>query len=126
MLLSGLPQYEFITTTALAVHSDRDFTADDYEALRALDEGVDSQRGASREVIRALPVERLPLGPDAHAAAAAMGRCVVCLEEFKPGGRRKRLPCGHGFHTRCIDRWLRTRANCPVCQQSVVPDTPSR
>ena len=103
--------------------SDRDFTADDYEALRALDEGLDSRRGAPRDLIRSLPVERLPSGGGAAAACEALGRCVVCLEEFKPGGRLKRLPCGHAFHARCIDRWLRTKAVCPVCQQGIAPET---
>ncbi|KAL6766825.1 hypothetical protein ACKKBG_A37515 [Auxenochlorella protothecoides x Auxenochlorella symbiontica] len=97
--------------------SDRDFTADDYEALRALDEGLEDRRGADAASIRALPVERL-----SREAAAEVGRCVVCLEDVSPGTRLKRLPCGHAFHTRCIDRWLRSRGACPVCQRGIGPE----
>ncbi|RMZ53875.1 hypothetical protein APUTEX25_005621 [Auxenochlorella protothecoides] len=96
---------------------DRDFTADDYEALRALDEGLEDRRGADAASIRALPVERL-----SREAAAEVGRCVVCLEDVSPGTRLKRLPCGHAFHTRCIDRWLRSRGACPVCQRGIGPE----
>lgn len=42
--------------------------------------------------------------------------CVICLE----AGARVGAPCGltHGgclFHKGCLNRWLRTRARCPLC-----------
>lgn len=37
--------------------SDRDFTADDYEALCRLDENVENRKGATRAEINALPTE---------------------------------------------------------------------
>lgn len=99
---------------APALRSDRDFTADDYEALRALDEGLEDRRGADPAAIRALPVERAPRG-----GGPQPDRCVVCLEDVRPGARMKRLPCGHAFHPRCIDRWLRARGACPICQLEI-------
>lgn len=50
--------------------------------------------------------------------------CSICLNRFDhnpptPIHRRyvKRLPCGHTFHIRCIDRWLLEHITCPVCRQ---------
>ncbi len=29
------------------------------------------------------------------------------------------LPCGHGFHVSCIDRWLLDNRACPFCKNNV-------
>lgn len=28
----------------------------------------------------------------------------------------RKLDCGHTFHTRCLDRWKRRSATCPMCR----------
>ncbi|KAL0913718.1 hypothetical protein M5K25_017199 [Dendrobium thyrsiflorum] len=46
--------------------------------------------------------------------------CSVCLSAIEEGEKVRVLPsCGHGFHARCIDAWLRTRLSCPVCRSDV-------
>ncbi|KAH7282923.1 hypothetical protein KP509_35G053600 [Ceratopteris richardii] len=59
--------------------------------------------------------------------------CCICLSPLKSscGLVRYRIrfipSCGHGFHPRCIRRWLQLRNNealCPVCRAHV-PSTPS-
>ncbi|GAB5358779.1 hypothetical protein AAMO2058_000488000 [Amorphochlora amoebiformis] len=48
-------------------------------------------------------------------------RCVICIEDFKDGEELKILPCRHGFHPGCIDRWLADHSDrCPVCNQSLL------
>ncbi|KAL4367517.1 hypothetical protein GQ457_05G008940 [Hibiscus cannabinus] len=43
--------------------------------------------------------------------------CVVCLSEFAAGERLRILPrCNHGFHARCIDKWLSSHSSCPTCR----------
>ena len=32
--------------------------------------------------------------------------CVICMTDFKPGERVRRLACLHLFHVDCIDHWL--------------------
>ncbi|KAK3019366.1 hypothetical protein RJ639_003946 [Escallonia herrerae] len=43
--------------------------------------------------------------------------CAICLSDFAPGERVRLLPkCNHGFHVRCIDRWLTSHSSCPTCR----------
>lgn len=46
--------------------------------------------------------------------------CTICLEEvIESDNNKKVLHCNHTFHKNCIDRWLRTRSQCPVCRRRV-------
>lgn len=119
---------------ALALLSQqRDFTADDYDTLLALD---DDQNNPSAILARAAPSELHPLplytfqgqGPgDASEAESSRSplphqQCSVCLETFHAGDRIRVLPCMHQFHMACVDRWLtevcaRLQSDQPECQQ---------
>ncbi|XP_061345216.1 RING-H2 finger protein ATL78-like [Gastrolobium bilobum] len=47
--------------------------------------------------------------------------CVICLSEFTSGERVRILPkCNHGFHVRCIDKWLSSHSSCPKCRQCLI------
>lgn len=47
--------------------------------------------------------------------------CVICLSEFTPGERVRILPkCNHGFHVRCIDKWLSSHSSCPKCRHCLI------
>ncbi|XP_031483160.1 RING-H2 finger protein ATL65 [Nymphaea colorata] len=46
--------------------------------------------------------------------------CAVCLLEFDSGDYLRVLPgCHHAFHVDCIDIWLRSHANCPLCRAGI-------
>lgn len=48
--------------------------------------------------------------------------CSVCLGEFHDGELARLLPkCRHAFHLPCIDRWLRSHVNCPLCRSPIMP-----
>lgn len=48
--------------------------------------------------------------------------CSICLGDYKAKDMLRLLPdCGHMFHLRCIDPWLRMHPTCPLCRTSPVP-----
>ncbi|KAJ0045422.1 hypothetical protein Pint_06270 [Pistacia integerrima] len=50
------------------------------------------------------------------------GLCSVCLCEFEEGEELRTLPeCLHSFHAPCIDMWLYSHPNCPMCRADAVP-----
>lgn len=52
--------------------------------------------------------------------------CSVCLVEFQEDESIRLLPkCSHAFHVHCIDTWLRTHSNCPLCRANVCCDVKS-
>ena len=87
-----------------------------YEGLLAAFGDGTENMGASVETITSLPTAqvktkngKVDLPPDAC-------QCAVCLEDFEGGDTRKTLPCLHGFHEGCIDKWLKTNGACPICK----------
>ncbi|XP_068644667.1 RING-H2 finger protein ATL52-like [Aristolochia californica] len=52
---------------------------------------------------------------------ASQSECSVCLSVFVEGEDIRKLPkCKHQFHADCIDMWLYSHSNCPVCRTVVV------
>ncbi|KAL5558912.1 hypothetical protein UlMin_035123 [Ulmus minor] len=50
--------------------------------------------------------------------------CSVCLNEFREEETLRLLPkCSHAFHIPCIDTWLRSHTNCPLCRAHIVSET---
>ncbi|GBM49095.1 hypothetical protein AVEN_266450-1 [Araneus ventricosus] len=41
--------------------------------------------------------------------------CVICLDTEK-AKRTKKVKCGHEFHVKCINNWLKCSDSCPVCR----------
>lgn len=48
--------------------------------------------------------------------------CAVCLSAFEEGEDVRKLPkCKHSFHAPCIDMWLYSHSDCPLCRAKVDP-----
>lgn len=46
--------------------------------------------------------------------------CTICFQQFEDSDTVRVLGCSHGFHVRCIDKWLLTRRNtCANCRTPV-------
>ncbi|KAK4283454.1 hypothetical protein QN277_000402 [Acacia crassicarpa] len=47
--------------------------------------------------------------------------CPVCLSGFEEGEEVTKLPrCKHRFHALCIDMWLYSHFDCPICRTPVL------
>ncbi|KAK7260235.1 hypothetical protein RIF29_26116 [Crotalaria pallida] len=71
---------------------------------------------ASNEaIIQSLKTSKLP--PESF--------CSICMSEDDEDDDDKEevefsaMPCGHGFHHRCIVQWLNTSHMCPICRYTL-------
>lgn len=46
-------------------------------------------------------------------ASTSSCSCTICLEEFGASENVSQLPCGHYFHTACINKWVLEDWRCP-------------
>lgn len=53
------------------------------------------------------------------------GDCLICGDEFAVKATVTTMSCGHGFHDKCIARWLRQQNSCPVCRLKLDDPTSS-
>lgn len=91
------------------------------------------RRMTPEQVEQAFPVERYQQGneivtADGTVLSAQLDQvdlscCSICLDEYEPGDRIRRLPCGHVFHSTCIAKWLTERScTCPLCKLDLLPE----
>jgi len=70
---------------------------------------------------QSLQTTALLLNRTVRARDASVDTCAICLEDVGADERIAGLECGHGFHQRCLMRWL-TRPGascCPLCRGDV-------
>ncbi|KAK8607034.1 hypothetical protein V6N13_052785 [Hibiscus sabdariffa] len=73
-----------------------------------------ARSGVEKNALKAFPTVKYTVGLKLPGLDSA---CVVCLSEFAAGERLRILPqCNHGFHARCIDKWLSSHSSCPTCR----------
>ena len=93
----------------------RDLTPEDYELLLRLDERV-APKTVSKKILNSFTTDHV-------TEAEVNGECTVCMENYQVCQERKHLPCGHIFHSSCIDTWLQNSSlNCPLDGLSVEPE----
>lgn len=48
------------------------------------------------------------------------GFCTICQDDLAEGERVRAIrACQHLFHSRCLDPWLISKGDCPLCRTSV-------
>lgn len=78
-------------------------------------------RGLDESVIRSIPIFQFKnIENEDPEKGIRFSECAVCLNEFHEQEKLRMIPnCGHLFHIDCIDVWLQTNANCPLCRTSI-------
>ena len=75
-------------------------------------------KGLTPAQIRAIPTKMWRQKKDFKCPS---DQCTICYENFKRLDSVKEMKkCGHGFHTKCIDKWLKSEKRCPVCNTDVI------
>jgi hypothetical protein len=70
----------------------------------------------SEDNLRHLPQRQYHPDPEAAEEEA----CPICLDEYQEEDVLRELPCGHMYHSRCVDTWLLVKsASCPMCKCNV-------
>lgn len=83
-----------------------------------------SPYGLDESVIKAIPLSIFTTKNKTTAMKQLQEAkdCAVCLLEFEENDYVRTLPgCSHSFHVDCIDIWLRSHANCPLCRAGIFP-----
>ncbi|ESQ39911.1 hypothetical protein EUTSA_v10001049mg [Eutrema salsugineum] len=71
------------------------------------------------DVSSTIPTPTLVYSSDLELAGAE-AECAICLSEFEQGESIQVLEkCHHGFHVKCINKWLSSRSSCPTCRTSI-------
>ena len=129
------------------------YSAEDLEALRAAledDIDADSERGTNGdqyeimlqlgEAIGDVKKERWKMVANEHIHSLptlqfnreeveqldendSRRKCLVCQFVYEQGQTLRTLPCGHCFHSECIDQWLKDTDSCAYCRQPIIRET---
>lgn len=94
--------------------SSPDSVTENYEALLSLAErlGEAKPRGLTRAEVEQLPSYKF----NAETHQGDQTNCVVCMCDFEALQSLRVLPCSHEFHSKCIDKWLKSNRTCPICR----------
>ncbi|KAJ4802583.1 RING-H2 finger protein ATL1 [Rhynchospora pubera] len=77
-----------------------------------------SGRGLNESSIQSIPT--IFYKKHSHDKKLSFHECAVCINEFQEGEKIRLLPnCFHVFHLDCIDVWLQSNANCPLCRAPI-------
>jgi len=82
-------------------------------------------RTASSSAVRNLRTRKFQ-GNAGDIEIGEIKRCVICLQDYQRNEEIKTLPCGHEYHSKCVDPWLaRHNRTCPTCRHDITkPFTP--
>ncbi|KAJ0238344.1 RING-H2 finger protein ATL77 [Hirschfeldia incana] len=80
--------------------------------------GSEANKGIKKKALKMFPVTKY--SPEMNLSGVGE-ECIICLSDFVAGEQVRLLPkCNHGFHVRCIDKWLMQHVTCPKCRHSLV------
>ncbi|KAI5591801.1 hypothetical protein BDE02_04G108200 [Populus trichocarpa] len=81
-----------------------------------------NQDGNSNTTARRLPASRDAIDAMPRITVQEGGNdCAICLNDIGIGSELREMPCKHGFHSGCIEQWLRIHGSCPVCRFTMMP-----
>lgn len=89
------------------------------ERSQFLQELNEKPPGLTQEALNCLHVEVFS-SIETGLESRVLQDCGICLESFTDGDELIHLPCGHKFHSACLDPWIRSCGDCPYCRRCIV------
>ena len=68
-----------------------------------------------RYVVKNIKIKEYTLNENYHDN----DRCPLCLEDYNIGEILNELICNHFYHKKCINNWIKSNNNCPICRSSI-------
>ena len=99
-----------------------------YDAMLRLGERIGNVKEERWAIVSSTHIEKLPTFKFSPSMAEGKEenhterKCQVCQCEYEAEEDLRRLPCGHCFHTDCVDIWLATKDSCPFCRKCILQD----
>lgn len=105
-------------TIRCAFRRSRSFMISDPISSPSTPRGSEVNKGIKKKALKMFPV--VNYSPEINMSGLGE-ECVICLSDFAAGEQLRLLPkCNHGFHVRCIDKWLTQHMTCPKCRHCLV------
>lgn len=78
---------------------------------------ISISRGLDDDILVTFPTFAYSEDLMPHSTDANTSGCSICLADYKQSDVIRLLPeCGHLFHVKCIDTWLKVHPTCPMCR----------
>jgi len=68
-----------------------------------------------KRILNSIPLETYRI-----VNAESVDSCAICLSLFEEGQQLRKLSCLHKFHKICVDSWLISKKNCPLCRNAII------
>jgi len=66
---------------------------------------------------RTVEIPKVELPPSSPTGSIG-SVCAICCENKTKNNCSINGPCGHTFHTHCINSWHKIKTTCPLCRQN--------
>ncbi|CAF1099410.1 unnamed protein product [Didymodactylos carnosus] len=91
--------------------------AEKHAAVKAMIEIRQKKMNKAEEnVVSIMPNLSIKTGKEKVEAVA----CSVCLCPIACGSDVPLIECLHNFHTECLQKWLETKEECPLCRYKIM------
>jgi Ring finger domain len=108
--------------------SDEAPDTDNYEMMLRLGESIGDVKTDRWRMVANKHMADLPTFCFTEDMAKGLGendtrrKCQVCQCDYETDETVKTLPCGHCFHSECVDQWLKENDCCAYCRKPILDD----
>ncbi|KAA8539069.1 hypothetical protein F0562_025761 [Nyssa sinensis] len=100
-------------------HRTSQLDTDHHDSMITIEQGLDEATLLSYQKLLYSQVKL-------HSGDSRTSACSICLADYKDSDMLRLLPdCGHLFHLKCVDLWLKLHPTCPICRNLPLATPPA-